>query len=181
MHNYVFMYLFLSYTDFKFTRKRDRNPPPYSLHCSSHAVSIPSCPVYGTIQPSEAECKTSSILSLLFTFALFEVVKAYSKAVSRISPPGFSSPSSKHTELVDEGIQTNLLEDQDNGSTYRDDEFIQQTQSSQLQLSVNVPDSSLEPGELHLAARYIGASHCLPASSSSCSLLHPTHISLQEW
>ena len=96
------------------------------------------------------------------------MVKAYSNAVSVSKPRVFSptsSPSSQpRTELVDEGIQTNPLGDQSNDFTYMDNEFIQQTQSSQF--SVGISDSSLEPGELHLAARCIVHAlivACLPA------------------
>ena len=49
---------FSSLSDLSATRKRDRDLPDYSIHSpNGSAVLAPPCPLYGTVQPTDAECK----------------------------------------------------------------------------------------------------------------------------
>lgn len=49
---------FFSWSDLSSTRKRDRDPPVYSIHSPTGSLAMaPPCPLYGTVQPTDAECE----------------------------------------------------------------------------------------------------------------------------
>lgn len=55
--------------EIKFQTKRKRSLPSYVIHCSPDTVLPPPCPLYGTVHPTDKECKILIIIMHLLVYA----------------------------------------------------------------------------------------------------------------